>query len=82
MSSQFHPRSIGPILILALGLSRPVAATEEPRSILVLVVNQAQVASDVVAEARRDVIRIYAEIDVRVIWAKDVTAGAAYPLVI
>jgi hypothetical protein len=51
-------------------------------SILLYVANEAGISSDIVVHARQEVIRIYAQLGVRVIWAEQVTGSAKDPLII
>jgi hypothetical protein len=73
---------IGAALAIELGLGRPVAASDGMPSVLLYLANEASVSPDIVRDARQEVIRIYARIGVRVIWAEHVTGSPKVPLVI
>jgi hypothetical protein len=51
-------------------------------SVLLYLANEAGVSSDIVGDTRQEVIRIYAQIGVRVIWAECATGSPKDPLVI
>jgi len=82
MSRRCRRCLISAVLTILLSLGRPVAASDEMPAVLLYLANQAGVSSDIVGEARQEVIRTYAQIGVRVIWAEHVTGCPAAPLVI
>ena len=71
MSRRCRGWFIGAALAIQLGLGRPVAASDGMPSILLYLVNEAGVSSDIVCDAREEVTRIYAQIGVRVMWSED-----------
>ena len=73
---------IGAALTIELGLGRPVAASDGMPSVLLYLANEAGVSSDIVGVARQEVIRIYAQIGVSVIWTEHTTGSPKDPLVI
>ena len=73
---------LGAALTIALGLARPVAASDGMPSVLLYLANEAGVSSAIVGDTRQEVIRIYAQIGVRVIWAEHATGSPKDPLVI
>ena len=82
MSRRHRNYLIAAALTIELGLGRPVAASDGMPSVFLYLANEAGVSSDIVGDARREVIRIYAQIGVRVIWAEHVTGNPKDPLVI
>src|SRR6476661_333098 len=82
MGHRFRGCLVGAALAIALGLGRPVAASEGIPSVLLYLANEAGVSSDIVGGARHEVIRIYAQIGVRVIWAEHANGNPKAPLVI
>jgi len=82
MSRRHRNYLIAAALTIELGLGRPVAASDGMPSVFLYLANEAGVSSDIVGDARREVIRIYAQIGVRVIWAEHVTSSPKDPLVI
>jgi len=82
MSRRHRNYLIAAALTIELGLGRPVAASDWMPSVFLYLANEAGVSSDIVGDARREVIRIYAQIGVRVIWAEHVTGNPKDPLVI
>ena len=69
-------------LAIQLGLGTPVAASDGMPSVFLYLANEAGVSSDIVGGARREVIRIYAQIGVRVIWEEHANGNPKAPLVI
>ena len=82
MGHRFRGCLVGAALAIALGLGRPVAASDGIPSVLLYLANEAGVSSDIVGGARHEVIRIYAQIGVRVIWAEHANGNPKAPLVI
>jgi hypothetical protein len=82
MSRRCRGCLIGAALAIELCLSRPVAASDGMPSVLLYLANQADVSSDIVGDATQEVIRIYAQIGVRVIWEEHMTDCPKDPLVI
>jgi hypothetical protein len=82
MSRRCRGCLIGAALTIELGLGRPVAASDAMPSVLLYLANEAGVSSDIVGDARQEVIRIYAQIGVRVIWAEPATGSPKDRLVI
>ena len=82
MSRRCRGCLIGAALTIELSLGRPVAANDGMPSVLLYLANEAGVSSDIVGDARQEVIRIYAQIGVRVIWTEHVTGSPKDPLVI
>ena len=82
MSRRCRRCLISTALTILLSLGRPVAASDGMPSVLLYLANHAGVSSDIVGDARQEVIRIYAQIGVRVIWAEHVTDCPKDPLVI
>ena len=82
VSRRYRGWLIGAALTIELGLGRPVAARDGMPSVLLYLANQAGVSSDIVCDARQEVIRIYAQIGVRVIWSEHTTGSPKDPLVV
>lgn len=82
MGHRFRGCLIGAALTIALGLGRPVAASDGIPSVLLYLANEAGVSSDIVGSARHEVIRIYAQIGVRVIWAEHANGSPKAPLIV
>jgi hypothetical protein len=82
MSRRCRGWLIGAALTIELGLGRPVAASHGMPSVFLYLANEAGVSADIVADARQEVIRIYAQIGVRVIWAAHTTGSPKDPLII
>lgn len=82
MSLRYRRWLIGAALTIELGLSAPVAASGGMPSVSLYVANQAGLSSDVVRDARLEVMRIYGQIGVEVIWAEHPGGGPNDPLVI
>ena len=82
MSRRSRGWLIGAALTIELCLGRPVAASDGMPSVLLYLANEAGVSSDIVGDARQEVIRIYAEIGVTVIWTEHTTGCPKDPLVI
>jgi len=82
MSRHYSGWLIGAALAIELVLSSPVAASDEMPSVLLYMANEAGISSDIVGDAKQEVVRIYAQIGVRVMWAEDVAGNPNDPLVI
>jgi hypothetical protein len=82
MSRRCRGCLIAAALTIELSLGRPVDASDGMASVLLCLANEAGVSSDIVRDARQEVIRIYAQIGVRVIWAEQVTGSPKDPLII
>jgi hypothetical protein len=81
MSRRRRSCLIGAALTIELCLGRPAAASDGMPSVLLYLANQAGLSSDIVGAATKEVIRIYAQIGVRVIWEEHMT-DCPRPLVI
>jgi hypothetical protein len=82
MSRRCRGCLMGAALAIGLGLGRPVAANDGMPSVFLYLANEAGVSSDIVGDARQEVIRIYAQIGVTVIWAEHATGSPKDPMVI
>ncbi len=82
MSLQCRRWSIGAALAIELGLSASVAPNGGRPSVLLYLANHAGASSNVVVSAKLEVIRIYREIGVKVIWTEQATSRPNDPLII
>jgi hypothetical protein len=82
MSRRCRGWLIGAVLTIELGLGRPVAASDQMPSVLLYLANEAGVSSDIVGDAKQEVIRVYAQIGVTVIWSEHATGSPKDPLII